>query len=57
MMFSKFLPSYLLILLFNCLVNPKLRLLHKKTQVIKIIFDLFVAFNVAVRDQELDLTK
>ena len=56
-MVSKFLPSYLLILLFNCLVNPKLRLFHKKTQVIKIIFDLFVAFNVAVRDQELDLTK
>ena len=49
------LVSYLLVLLFNSFVNPEFRFLHQQSQVIKVILYLFVALDVAVRHQQLDL--
>ena len=53
----QFFIAYLFILLFNSLVNPEFRLFHQEAQVVQVIFDLFVALDVAVGHQELDLAE
>merc|ERR1719317_1351682 len=47
----------LLVFLLHSLVHPELRLLHKQPQVIQVIFDLFVAFHITVRHEQLHLAK
>ena len=54
---SQCLASYLLVLLFNSFVNPEFRFLHQQSEIIEVIFDLFVTLDVAVRHEELDLTE
>ena len=44
----QFFIAYLFILLFNSLVNPEFRLFHQEAEVVQVIFDLFVALDVAV---------
>ena len=51
------LVSYLLVLLFNSFVNPEFRFLHQQSEIIEVIFDLFVTLDIAVRHEELDLTE
>ena len=51
------LVSYLLVLLFNSFVNPEFRFLHQQSEIIEVIFDLFVTLDVAVRHEQLDLTE
>ena len=53
----QFFIAYLFILLFNSLVNPEFRLFHQEAEVVQVIFDLFVALDVAVRHQQLDLAE
>ena len=51
------LVSYLLVLLFNSFVNPEFRFLHQQSEIIEVIFDLFVTLHITVRHEELDLTE
>ena len=53
----QFFIAYLFILLFNSLVNPEFRLFHQEAEIVQVIFDLFVALDVAVGHQELDLAE